>query len=126
MKSHRLTVRGSLISINAERRCHPIRRAELVRQWRTDAAWEARAAQIPHLHRVTIIATPYQHNARLGDAGNHPPSVKAIIDALCDVGVLDGDGPQHVASLTLMAPRRTKHTDRVEIELIEMAVEAVV
>lgn len=125
MKSYRFSVRGRLLSINQERKVHLQRRAEFVRQWRTDAGWEIRRARVPHLERVSIVAHVYQHAARLGDAGNHLPTIKAIVDALIDVGVLDDDGPDQVASLTLIAPKRTELVDRVEIELIPTAQEAV-
>jgi hypothetical protein len=121
MKTHRFTVRGKLLSINGERKLHHQRRAEWVREWRTDAGWEIKAARIPHLDRVSVIASPYQHKDALGDAGNHLPSVKAVVDALVDVGVLDGDGPQHVSALTLIAPCRIEGSgpDYVTFELIE-------
>lgn len=120
-RSHHLSVRGRLLSINSERKVHALRRADDVRQWRTDAGWEAKAARLPHLARVSIIAQPVQHHARLADAGNHLPSVKAIIDGLCDVGVLDGDGPEHVTALTLMAPVKVEGSgsDWITLELIE-------
>lgn len=122
MKSHTLTVHGALLSINTERRTHPMARASAVKQWRTDAAWSARAARLPSLGRVSIVAQPYQHSSVLGDAGNHLPSIKAVIDGLVDVGVLTGDGPDCVASLTMMAPKRTKSkVDHVDLELVEVA-----
>jgi hypothetical protein len=39
---------------------------------------------------------------------------------LVDAKVLDGDGPENVTALTMVAPQRTDHSvDRVEIELVE-------
>jgi crossover junction endodeoxyribonuclease RusA len=123
VKSHHLSVRGQLISLNFERKMHHMTRADAVRQWRTDAGWEAKAARLPHLERISIVAQPFQRRAVLGDAGNHLPSVKAIIDGLVDVGVLDDDGPDHVTALTLLAPRRATHStcDAVSLELVEAA-----
>ena len=120
MKSHRLAVRGQLISLNFERKMHHQTRADAVKQWRSDAAWEAKAARLPHIDRCSIIAQPYQHAHVLGDAGNHLPSIKACIDALVDVGVLDDDGPEIVTALTMLAPRRTESTscDVVSLELV--------
>jgi crossover junction endodeoxyribonuclease RusA len=120
MKSHNLTVRGQLISLNFERKMHHQTRADAVKQWRTDAYWEAKAARLPHLDRVSIVAQPFQHAHVLGDAGNHLPSVKACIDGLVDVGVLDDDGPEIVTALTMLAPRRTTSTscDLVSLELV--------
>jgi crossover junction endodeoxyribonuclease RusA len=109
------------MSLNFERKQHHMTRAAVVKQWRTDAGWEARAARLPHLDRVSIIAQPFQHRNALQDAGNCLPSVKAIVDGLVDVGVLPGDGPAHVTALTMLAPQRTTGADRVEIELIPVA-----
>jgi hypothetical protein len=120
--SYQFAVRGQLLSINNERKLHHQRRAEWVRQWRSDAGWEIKRARLPHLERVAVIAQPFQHAHALGDCGNHLPSVKAVVDALVDVGTLPGDGPNHVASLTMMAPRRTgEKVDRLEIEVIEVS-----
>ena len=122
MKTHSLTVRGQLISLNFERKMHHQTRAAAVKQWRTDAGWEAKAARLPHLGRVSIVAQPYQRLHVLQDAGNCLPSIKAVIDGLCDVGVLDGDGPEHVTAVTMLAPRRTTTStcDYVALELVEV------
>jgi hypothetical protein len=122
-RTHRFTVRGKLVSLNHERKIHHMARAEAVKQWRTDAFFEAKAAHLPHLEKVSIIGSPFQHGNRLGDAGNHLPALKAAIDGLVDAGVLDGDGPDHVTALTMMAPQRTTSspTDCMVIELIPAA-----
>jgi hypothetical protein len=123
VKSHRVTVYGNLMSLNGERKVHRMTRAEAVRQWRVDAGWSAKAAHLPHLERVSIVAQPFQRFHVLADAGNHLPSIKAAIDGLVDVGVLDGDDGKHVTSLTLMAPIRAAgaRSDWLTLELIEMA-----
>lgn len=123
MKTHAFTVRGKLVSLNAERSTHFMPRSEAIRQWRTDAFWEAKRANLPHLDRCSIIVQPFQHRSVLQDAGNCYPVAKACIDALCDAGVLDDDGPDHVSAVTLLAPRRATHStcDVVSIELIEVA-----
>ena len=84
MKSRSLTVYGELLSINRERKLTQMPRAKAVRQWRSDAGWSARAARLPSLDRVSIVASPFQHAHVLGDAGNHLPSVKASIDGLVE------------------------------------------
>lgn len=121
MKTHRFTVRGDLLSINRERSLHKMARAETVKVWRIAGRFEAQAARIPRLGAVSIIAKPFQHKSVLGDAGNHLPSIKAIVDGLVDAGVLEGDGPEYVRSLTLMAPQRTQScaSDYVTLELVE-------
>jgi hypothetical protein len=122
-RHHLLSVKGKLLSINAERKVHALRRADIVRQWREDAFWEAQAARLPHFERCSIIAMPYQHHDRLADAGNHLPAVKGVVDGLIDAGVLDDDGPEHVTALTLMAPQRVSGNgaDYIILELIEGA-----
>jgi crossover junction endodeoxyribonuclease RusA len=122
-KSHHLVVRGKLLSINAERKTHMLRRADIVRQWRTDAALEAKVARLPHLGRVSVIAQPFQHGSVLADVGNHLPSIKACIDGLVDAQVLSADDPSVVTALTFLAPQRVSGNgaDYVVLELIESA-----
>ena len=121
-KSHRLSVRGELLSLNRERKMDKFLRANAVKRWRSDAFWELKAARIPHLDRVIVIVQPYQSKHVLADCGAHLPAAKAVIDALADAHVLDDDGPETVVSLTMLAPRRTEASlDRLEVELIESA-----
>jgi crossover junction endodeoxyribonuclease RusA len=122
VKIHAFTVRGKLISLNAERSTHFMPRSEAIRQWRTDSYWEAKAAGLPHLDRVSVIVQPVQHRSVLQDAGNCYPVAKACIDGLCDAGVLDGDDGQYVTALTMLAPKRaTNGTDYITIELVQVA-----
>ena len=96
-------------------------RAAAVKQWRTDAFWQAKASRLVHFDRASVIAQPLQRQSVLADAGNHIWSVKAVIDGLCDAKVLDGDDGRYVSSLTLLAPKRTTQaTDSLHIELVEV------
>jgi crossover junction endodeoxyribonuclease RusA len=123
MKAHRISVKGKLLSTNAERKLHHMPRSEATKQWRSDAYFEAKAAHLPKLERVSIIVSPFQHRSVLQDAGNCAPVAKAVIDGLVDAGVLVDDDPEHVVSITFLAPKRVEGTgtDWVTIELIEAA-----
>ncbi len=120
MKTHAFTVRGKLVSLNAERSTHFMPRSEAIRQWRTDAYWEAKAARLPHLERCSVVVQPFQRRSVLQDAGNCYPVVKSIIDGLCDAEVLDGDDGRYVTAITMLAPKRATHStcDQVSIELV--------
>jgi crossover junction endodeoxyribonuclease RusA len=120
MKTHSFSVRGKLISLNAERSTHFMPRSEATRQWRADAYWEAKRAKLPHLDHCSVIVQPYQHRSVLQDAGNCYPVVKACLDGLVDANVLDDDGPEHVTAITLLAPRRATSSscDLVSLELV--------
>jgi hypothetical protein len=120
MRTHTFSVRGKLTSLNSERSTHFTQRSEATRQWRTDAYWEIKRANLPHLDRVSIIVQPYQRRSVLQDAGNCYPVVKAIVDGLVDAKVLDDDGPEIVTALTLLAPKRTTTStcDLVSLELV--------
>ena len=120
MKTHLFSVRGKLVSLNAERSTHFMLRSQATKQWRSDAYFEAKAARLPHIDRCSVIVQPYQHRSVLQDCGNCYPVAKACIDGLVDAGVLDGDDGEHVTSLTMLAPRRTTTTtcDVVSIELV--------
>lgn len=70
--------------------------------------WEITALPISRQHRfstVHVSARPYQRRRPLADTGNHYPAVKAAIDGLVDAGVLPGDTPDVVLSITMHAPQ---------------------
>lgn len=119
--AHRLwTIRDTTrpISLNAERsahwRVHRRTTAEAVERW----AWLARQARIPHLAAVIIEAHP-TYKGRKQDAGNCYPTVKAAIDALVAVGVLDDDTPDIVRAITLHAPDPSISTDGLTLVVRE-------
>jgi hypothetical protein len=122
MKSHVFSVHGKILSSNAEHKLTVFPRSEAIRQWRQDAFWEAKRAGLPHVDRCSVIVQPYQHRGVLMDAGNAWPTAKAVIDGCVDAGVLTGDDPSHVSSVTLLAPRRVEGSgvDWVAVELIEV------
>lgn len=94
-------------TLNAERSgsTHHFKRAELVREWRQAFAGLAMKAKVPPLERVFILAAPEVKDRRsIPDTGACIGAVKAAIDGLVDVGVLDGDGPDRVLLLSFVAP----------------------
>jgi hypothetical protein len=54
----------------------------------------------------------------LPDTGANYTAVKAAIDGLVDAGLLPDDTPEHVRSITMLAPVQGKH-DRMTITLEE-------
>lgn len=92
-------------TVNTERTWHHHKLAIHKRQWRAVFAALALEERIPHIDGpVCITAMPISRDLRLQDAGGCYPAVKAAIDGLVDAGVLDGDGPAHVAAILLLAP----------------------
>ncbi len=90
---------------NTERRWHHYQRADAVRRWRAAFALLAREAHMPPLETVEVTATPYLANRRgLQDVAGCHPSAKAAIDGLVDAGVLVNDTPEHLRSITFVAP----------------------
>jgi hypothetical protein len=115
-----ITHRARPWTTNHERRLHPLARAKLVRDWRSDACWLAAEARIPHLEQVTITATPHSKTRRsLADCGACLPSVKASVDGLVDYGVLDDDDATHVLSLTFY-PTVVGDFDGLVVEVVEV------
>jgi hypothetical protein len=53
-----------------------------------------------HVVVITQMRSPIQ------DTGNAYGAAKAAIDGLVDAGVLPGDGPDVIRSLTLLAPEK--------------------
>jgi hypothetical protein len=66
---------------------------------------------------VIILGKPVQPTASLADAGAHVPTLKAIVDGLVDAGWLEGDGPEHVAAVVMVAPIKGRPTG-MGVELV--------
>lgn len=65
----------------------------------------AKQAKAPKLQRAHIVATPLHCDGRSPqDVSACCPETKAAIDGLVDAGVLPGDGPAHLLSLTFLPP----------------------
>lgn len=92
--------------MNAYRVLHHYERARVDRDWRTQAAWLARAARAPRLQRIIVTAAPFVKNRRsIPDVGACFPAVKAAIDGLVDAHVIPDDTPDHLAAITFVAPQ---------------------
>lgn len=104
--TYTLDVPGRLSTVNATRRRHWSTEAAITQLWRQDAYFVAKADKIPRLTRVRITCTPQQARGRLADAGAHAIVVKAVVDGICDSGVISDDSPDVVLSLTMAAPER--------------------
>jgi hypothetical protein len=87
--------------INANARIHHMERARRTGAWRNAAAAHALADRLPVFTRCTIAATPRPVGARVRDAANLYPTIKACIDGLRDAAVLEDDHDGIVASLTI-------------------------
>lgn len=91
-------------SLNEERSRHWALHRQLTRDWREGFAVGARAAKVPALDSVAIVATPhYARNA--ADTGNCYGAVKAAIDGLTDAGVIPDDTGHHVQAIVMDRPR---------------------
>lgn len=90
-------------TLNLERREHWSKARSLTREWRERFGWLGltNRQQFKRAEVVceVICAKP------LPDTGNAYGALKAAIDGLVDAGVLPGDGPEVIRSLTMLAPR---------------------
>jgi hypothetical protein len=98
---HILTITAPAGWIRSNDHTHWRNRHNLTSQWRTAAAWAARAAHTPTLEACTIVATVHRADNRRYDLDGITPTVKACIDGLRDVGVLEEDHCDIVRSLTI-------------------------
>ena len=104
-------------SVNDQVRWHWATRHAHVKAWRQAFALLARSNGLPRLQcaRVSVhvvVAGP----SRLPDAGNCFYAAKAAIDGLVDAGVLPGDSPRFMRSLSFDAPiRGTTHSLTIAI-----------
>lgn len=73
-------------------RKHWADRAKITKRMRTEAAWRATAARLPHLPRIRVSLVWWVKDQRRRDGGeNLAPTVKALIDGIVDAGVVDDD-----------------------------------
>lgn len=101
----RFRFEGRPWTLNSERRgsTHWSARADATREWREAFYWlgKAQSERFLSAHVIVEIA----QRPPLADTGNAYGSIKAAIDGLVDAGVLPGDGPRQILSLTMKAPR---------------------
>lgn len=102
-------------SANAARRLHWRAEAKLVKQWRTDVCWLAKAQRIPTMERVRISGKVSQQRGVLADQFSYAPAFKAAVDGLVDAGVVADDDQTHV-ELHLLPPIRGPWSMNLTIE----------
>lgn len=87
-----------LLSLND--RVHWSKRARVTRDLRTTAGWLAKAAKIPPLDRVSIVAEYQPPRNGRRDPDNLMPAVKAAIDGCVNAKIIPDDSSVHVTSVT--------------------------
>lgn len=107
-------------SLNAERsgsgHGHWSTTRKLTEEWRT-AFYALGLQNRVRFHTVHIVAS-FVMRKPLQDTGNAYGSVKAAIDGLVDAGVLTGDTPDVVRSLTMMSPQVANHGENERTTLV--------
>ena len=94
-------------------------RAQKIKEMRTTFGWLTKSKKLPRLDKIVVIATPLVTNRRsMQDVGACFPAVKAAIDGIVDVGVIEDDNPKHLVSLTFNAPEVGK-LDGLRLEIQE-------
>lgn len=75
---------------------------QLVGEWRRNAARQWKADYPPgSVMTPPVSVTAWPQTRRALDTGNAYPTVKAVVDGLCDAGGLDHDGPEWVEEVIL-------------------------
>lgn len=76
------------------------------KQYREAGARLARLHKLGTHQAVTVTAwAEYPNRRSLPDADAIAPGVKGFIDGIVDAGVIPDDGPDHVTSVTYLAPK---------------------
>jgi crossover junction endodeoxyribonuclease RusA len=89
--------------LNANERLHHMARARRVATIRETAGWVAKAANVPRLEQVAIVAEIRPSSRRKQDAHNQLLAVKAAIDgALTDAGICADDDNEHLVSVAIV------------------------
>lgn len=102
-------------SLNDERSSHWRERDERTRTVRQYAFWAITNthAVVPlYSERVEIEATSYGIRT---DPGNDLPTVKALVDALVDLGILEDDRGKFVSRLILNAPVPSREPAKIRL-----------
>lgn len=77
-------------------RSHWSAKAAQVAQLREDAGWCALAARIERCDQVSVTLIYEPRDKRRRDKDNLVATLKPVVDALVDVGVIPDDTPEHV------------------------------
>lgn len=99
---------AKLLSLNAERRMHWARRAEIVREWRAAAKLYARHERIPAFAWAEFEFEVWQSRGVAADCDSFRPCTKAIEDGLVDAGVLPDDSGEYLRGVINRPPRRAQ------------------
>lgn len=109
-------VRWGLLSQNV--RCHWTVRREVTRWWRQAAATTATQAQLPKLGKVHVTVTFHKNTNRRYDVANLYPVVKACLDGVTDVLLVD-DSNEYVVGPDMRAGEKST-TPHVVIRIREL------
>jgi crossover junction endodeoxyribonuclease RusA len=92
-------------------RHHHMVKARLVTKWRETAGWAIKAARIPPCQKVSVEFLYYPRDNRRRDPDNLVASMKPVVDALVDVGVVPDDTEVYVyRSFPSIQPAQPKRT----------------
>lgn len=83
-------------------------KARKTKEWRHDAYVTIRAADIPPMKRVTVQLVAYPPVKRRRDASNLQSTVKPVVDAMVDAGVVEDDSDRYVHVLSPQIVEPTK------------------
>lgn len=92
------------------RRQTPDRRA-----WRTAGQEHARAAALPHLQRVHIVAELRFRDRRRRDPHNYYPTLKALVDGFVDFGLIPDDSHQYLVGPDIRGSELTSREGQGEV-----------
>jgi crossover junction endodeoxyribonuclease RusA len=103
-RSWRLEYPGRPITANAHRRLFWRERAHYDREVRGAFRLLARAARIPELERIRIVAAPTVRRGPFADPAACAPAVKAAIDGIVDAGVIPDDTGRYLVDVLFHPP----------------------
>lgn len=101
------------MSLNAERPAHWSVGNRATQEWK-DATIQALSRAKLMRHRFVAVDFSYEvvyPDAVLTDTGNTYPTLKAIVDAVCDVEILPADNPYHKRRILFEPPAIDRSLD---------------
>lgn len=106
--------------ISQNERTHWAVRAPKTKAWRDATCLHARAAKVPAMGRVEVVAAArYTNRSRTRDLDRIAPTVKACVDGLVDAGVLADDSSDIVVRVSYEAGELADGVARLRLILVD-------
>lgn len=107
-------------TVNEAMRMHRMALVRVTKEWRHAFGILASQYRGPVIERATITVELHLKGKRKQDPAGCCIATKAAIDGIVDAGILPGDGPENVVSVTFLAPIFEAAADEMTLVVTEV------